>query len=185
MASPLQFRMACRSLHAGGVIAYPTEAVWGLGCEPQNRHACTQLLHMKQRDWRKGLILIAADFEQLRPYVSNLSHKELLPALKTWPGPATWLLPASAHAPEWVRGDSDRIAVRVSAHPLVAELCRRYGGALVSTSANRTNEAPAMTATKVRLCFGTSLDGLLPGALGGLERPTPIRDLLTGKLLRA
>ena len=185
MASALQFRLACRALHAGGVIAYPTEAVWGLGCEPRNRHACTALLHLKQRDWRKGMILIAADFEQLRPFIAPLSAQQLAPALNTWPGPATWLLPASAETPEWVRGDSDRIAVRVTNHPIAAELCRRYGGALVSTSANRAGEPPAMSVAQVRAHLGARLDGVLPGALGGLDRPTPIRDLLTGELLRA
>lgn len=185
MASALQFRLACRALHAGGVVAYPTEAVWGLGCEPRNRHACLKLLHLKQRDWRKGMILIAADFEQLRPYVAALDDKTLAPALRTWPGPATWLLPASEETPEWVRGDSDRIAVRVTNHPIARELCLRYGGALVSTSANRAGEPPAMNVAQVRLHLGSQLDGVLPGELGRLDRPTPIRDLLTGTLLRA
>lgn len=185
MASALQFRLACRALSAGDVIAYPTEAVWGLGCDPRNRHAGFTLLHIKQRDWRKGLILIAADFTQLAPYVASLTHAQLAPALKTWPGPATWLLPASDRAPEWLRGESDRIAVRVTNHPVAAELCRRYGGPLVSTSANRAGEPPATSATNVRLRLGVQLAAIVPGALGGLDRPTPIRDLITGTLLRA
>ena len=185
MASSMQLRAACRALSLGGVIAYPTEAVWGLGCEPQNRHACTKLLHLKQRDWRKGLILIAADFEQLRPYVEPLSAAQLRPALQTWPGPATWLLPASAHTPEWVRGEHASVAVRVTAHPLAAALCRAYGGAIVSTSANRAGESPAMKVAQIRLRFGMQVDALLPGALGGLDKPTPIRDLHSGTLLRS
>ncbi|TXH04823.1 MAG: tRNA threonylcarbamoyladenosine biosynthesis protein RimN [Nevskiaceae bacterium] len=185
MAATMPLRAACHALHAGGVIAYPTEAVWGLGCAPLNRHACEQLLHLKQRDWRKGLILIAAEFAQLRPYLAEVDAALLRPALATWPGPATWLVPASKLTPEWVRGEHDSVAVRVTAHPLAAALCRAYGGAIVSTSANRAGQAPAMTATQVRLRLGRGVDVILPGALGGLERPTPIRDLRSGKLLRA
>lgn len=184
MASTLQIRAACHSLTAGGVIAYPTEAVWGLGCEPLNRHACTKLLHLKERDWRKGLILIAASFEQIEPYVESLSARELAPALKTWPGPATWLFPASGLTPEWVRGEHDTIAVRVTAHPTASLLCRAYGGAIVSTSANRAGQAPAMNVSQIRLRFGMRVDAVVSGALGGLDKPTQIRDLRSGKLLR-
>ena len=184
MASTLQLRAACHSLSAGGVIAYPTEAVWGFGCEPQNRHACIKLLHLKERDWRKGLIIIAADFSQLEPYVETLSAKELAPALKTWPGPATWLFPASKYTPEWVRGEHESIAVRVTAHPIASALCRTYGGAIVSTSANRAGQSPAMSGTQVRLRFGMQVDAIVSGALGGLDKPTQIRDLRSGTLLR-
>jgi L-threonylcarbamoyladenylate synthase len=185
MTSQMQLRAACHSLSAGGVVAYPTEAVWGLGCEPQNRHACTHLLHLKQRDWRKGLILIAADFEQLRPYLQPLDGRQLQPAFKTWPGPATWLVPASPLTPEWVRGEHDSVAVRVTAHPVAAALCRAYGGPIVSTSANRAGQDPAMNVAQVRLRFGMRVDAVVPGALGSLDRPTPIRDLLSGTLLRS
>ncbi|MGH8541541.1 MAG: L-threonylcarbamoyladenylate synthase [Stenotrophobium sp.] len=184
MTDSLHIRMACHALSAGGVIAYPTEAVWGLGCDPLNRHAGERLLHLKQRDWRKGLILIAADFSQLRPFIADLPLNDLQPALTTWPGPATWLVPAAETVPEWVRGEHDKIAVRVTAHPLAAALCQAFGGAIVSTSANRAGEPPALTATQVRLRFGAALDTVLMGRLGGLAKPTPIRDLYSGKLLR-
>lgn len=185
MASALQLRAACDALAAGGVIAYPTEAVWGFGCEPQNQHACIKLLHLKERDWRKGMILIATDFEQLRPYVQPLSAKELAPAMATWPGPATWLVPASEFTPQWVRGEHPNIAVRVTAHPLASALCRAYGGPIVSTSANRAGLPPAMTSTQVRLRFGMEVDAILNGPLGGLDKPTQIRDLRSGTLLRS
>jgi L-threonylcarbamoyladenylate synthase len=185
MTSPLQLRVACHALNAGGVIAYPTEAVWGLGCEPLNRHACTRLLHLKQRDWRKGLILIAADFEQLRPFVESLPENKMRKAFESWPGPATWLLPASELTPEWVRGEHDSVAVRVTAHPVAAALCRAYGGAIVSTSANRAGQSPALNVAQLRVRFGGQVDAAVSGAVGELKQPTPIRDLLSGKLLRS
>lgn len=179
----LGIKRAVEVLKTGGVIAYPTEAVWGLGCEPMNRHALECLLHMKQRDWRKGLILIAADFVQLKPYVAEVPPDVLQKALDTWPGPNTWVFPASRHAPDLVTGGRDTIAVRVSAHPLVAELCRAYGSAIVSTSANVSRRVPARSATHVRRQFGDAVS-LVAGALGGLAKPTPVRDLLSGQAWR-
>ena len=184
MATSLQIRAACHALRDGGVIAYPTEAVWGLGCDPMNRHAGERLLHLKQRDWRKGLILIAANYTQLLPLIADIPLNQLQPALRTWPGPATWLVPASERVPEWVRGEHQTVAVRVTAHPVAAALCAAYGGAIVSTSANRAGEPPALTVTQLRLRFGDQLDAVLTGPLGGRSQPTTIRDLQSGKILR-
>jgi L-threonylcarbamoyladenylate synthase len=180
-----QLQRAVAALRDGGVIAYPTEAVWGLGCDPQDRKAVDRLLRLKRRNWRKGLILIADDFEQLWPYVSDPLTSQHEPALASWPGPATWLLPASRHAPAWITGGRAQIAVRVTAHPVASALCRHYGGAIVSTSANRAHRLPLLTRLQVQRQFGRALDYVVPGQLGGLERPTPIRDVVTGEVLRA
>ena len=184
MTSALHLGAAYRALRAGGVIAYPTEAVWGLGCDPENAHAVQRLLQIKRRPEHKGLILIAANFEQLRPYLGPLPPARLLQVQHSWPGPNTWLLPASPRVPRWIRGDSPRVAVRVTAHPLAQALCYVFGGPLVSTSANRNGGNPARSALQVRRQLGRELDFILPGGLGGLARPTPIRDALTGKLIR-
>lgn len=175
---------ACRALAAGGVIGYPTEAVWGLGCEPRSDAAVRKLLALKRRDWRKGLILIAADFSQLENFVRPVAGELLQKALATWPGPHTWLFPAAASAPELVTGGRKTIAVRVTAHPVAAALCAAYDGALVSTSANLTGQPPALTAQRVRQRFGAALDAIVAGALGGLTTPTPIRDLLSEARIR-
>jgi L-threonylcarbamoyladenylate synthase len=179
-----QLRPAVEALKAGEVVAYPTEAVWGLGCDPLNSAAIARLLTMKQREWDKGLILIAADFEQLEPYVEVPSRAAWRRARLSWPGPSTWVFPAAEDVPPWLTGNRDTLAVRVTAHPVASALCRAYDGAIVSTSANRSGEAPAMTATDVRLRFGRKLGALVPGVLGGLDRPTTIREVATGHILR-
>lgn len=184
LSSPIKLRMAVRALQQGGVIAYPTEAVWGLGCDPLNRDAVLRLLALKRRPVHKGLILVASDFAMLDPFVRPMNEKLERRAFSTWPGPVTWLWPASALAPPWITGGQARIAVRVSRHPLVAELCDAYGAALVSTSANTSGRNPARSAAEVRLMFGPRIDALLPGAVGRLARPTVIRDLLSGRTLR-
>jgi len=182
---PPKIIAACRALNAGGVVAYPTEAVWGLGCDPRSEAAVQKLLALKRRDWRKGLILIAADFSQLQDFVRPVADELLQKALTAWPGPHTWLFPAAADAPKLVTGGRATIAVRVSAHPIAAALCRAYNGALVSTSANLAGQPPALTALRVRQRFGRNLDAVVSGALGELRAPTPIRDLRSGEVVRA
>lgn len=184
MPGPTQLRAACAALRAGGVIAYPTEGVWGLGCEPRNELAVDRLLALKKRDWRKGLILVAASFEQLEPFVQLPSRTAQKRAFSTWPGPATWVFPASDHTPMWISGDRDSVAIRVTAHPVAKALCEAYGGPIVSTSANRSGHPPARSATQARLEFAGRLDALLPGALGGRDNPTVIRDVISGMILR-
>lgn len=174
---------AARILRAGGVVAYPTEAVFGLGCDPLNRSAVLRLLAIKQRPMDKGLILIANRLEQLLPFLRPLGRKVERRLQETWPGPVTWLLPAHAATPRWLRGRHSKLAVRVTAHPLAAALCGAFGGPVVSTSANASGRPPARTALQTRLrCPGVDL--ILSGATGGLPRPTPIRDALSGEVHR-
>lgn len=184
MINRWQLSQAARSIHQGGVIAYPTEAVFGLGCDPLNPEAVQRILEIKQRDIAKGLILIAADIEQLTPFIAPLEDTALATVQKDWPGPHTWLLPARPETPRWLRGDHDTIAVRVTAHPLAAALCRAAGHALVSTSANPSSRPPARHTLQVRRYFPHELDAVLAGAVGKETGPTPIRDLASGQWTR-
>jgi L-threonylcarbamoyladenylate synthase len=182
--SPFQLREAVRRVQAGAVVAYPTEAVYGLGCDPLDADAVQRILAIKGRPVHKGLILIAADFAQLRSFVGELDVQRQAEVRATWPGPHTWLLPAAPHCPSWLTGRHDSLAVRVTAHPLAAALCRQAGMPLVSTSANRAGRRPARSALGVRRCCGAEVDYILHGPTGGLQRPTAIRDARSGALLR-
>lgn len=174
-----------RALQQEEVIAYPTEAVFGLGCDPDSEKAVNALLALKQRPWQKGLILIAASYEQLIPYVddSALSDLQRETIFSCWPGPVTWVIPARTDTPHWLTGDFDSLAVRVSDHPLVQQLCLQYGKPVVSTSANLSGLEPCRTEEEVRIQFGPSLPVLL-GKVGGRLNPSEIRDALTGKQFR-
>lgn len=182
--SPFRLREAARLLRGGAVLAYPTEAVYGLGCNPLDGPAVRRLLAIKGRPLHKGLILIAADVEQLLPFVGSLSDAQWQQVQAEWPGPVTWVLPAAPDLPAWLSGGRDTIAVRVTAHGPAAELCRAAGMPLVSTSANASGRPPARTALQARLrCPG--VDAVLAGPTGGRRRPTEIRDLGSGRQLRA
>lgn len=172
---------AVAQLNAGKVIAYPTEAVYGLGCDPMNEAAVMQLLHIKQRPLEKGLILIAASIEQLKPYLM-LTEDILAKVLPTWAGATTWVIPAQDHVPKWLTGEHHSLAVRVTAHPIAKRLCENYGGALVSTSANFSNQPAFKAAKQVAQAFPDLF--VLDGALGDLAQETAIYDVLTGEQLR-
>lgn len=169
-------------LKRGGLIAYPTESCYGLGCDPMNRRAIKKILQLKGRGAAKGLILIAADRNQLRPYATRASI-EAAWEKGFWPGPVTWVLPAAKTCPEWISGGRDTVAVRITAHAGAAELCRQAGMALVSTSANKSGGKPAKTWQQCSRLFGRRVR-VLPGRIGARKRPSTLIDLASGKVLR-
>jgi L-threonylcarbamoyladenylate synthase len=185
MAGSLAIRQAGALIRAGGVLAYPTEAVWGLGCDPLDAEAVARILAIKERPASMGLILIAAEFGQLLPWLEPLPYEVEARMAATWPGPVTWVVPAQAWVPDWVHGGRGSLAVRVTAHAQSAALCRATGFAIVSTSANRSGHPPARTGIQVRRWFDDELDLILGGATGGRQRPSEIRDALTGLPIRS
>ena len=182
--SPLRLQSAVNVLYRGGVIALPTEAVWGLSCNPDNELAVARLLELKGRSLAKGLILVAASQSQFGSLLARLPAEQSNKLSASWPGPATWLLPHRGLVPPWIHGEHDTVAVRVSDHPVVRALCQAWGGPLVSTSANPAGCRPAQELFQVKRYFGDKLDYLLPGAIGGDARPTAIRNLASGKIIR-
>lgn len=180
-----QLARARTILQQGGVIAYPTEAVWGLGCDPWNQSAVERILVLKKRPIEKGMILVASSIQQVRFLLDLLPDNLQREAESHWPGPVTCLLPdINQQIPEWVRGDHSTIAVRVSDHPVVRALCTAAGTPLVSTSCNPAGQEPARNATQVHHYFDDQLDWIVPGELGGNSKPSRIIDIVTGHQLR-
>ena len=171
---------AARAIQKGGIVAYATEYCFGLGCNPMNRSAVLKLLRLKRRPVQKGLILIAADVEQLAPYADDIPAA----VAATWPGPHTWLLEPRENVPGWITGDHPRIAVRVTAHIQAAALCRAADMAIVSTSANRGGGKPIRSDREVARQFMDEVDVILSGQVGDATAPTPIRDGVSGVLVR-
>lgn len=180
----LHLRLATDVLAAGGVVACPTEAVWGLSCNPQDPLAVARVLSLKGRPVAKGLILVAASEGQLEFLLGQLGEQERRTLSASWPGPATWLVAHHQRVPDWIHGDHDTVAVRVSDHPVVRALCTAWGGPLVSTSANRAGARPPRERFQVQRSFGDRLDYYLPGQVGRSARPSTIRDLVSGQIVR-
>lgn len=174
-------------LRRGGVIAYPTEGVWGLGCDPFDQAAVLRLLAIKQRPVDKGLILIAGTLAQLERIVdwTALPATRRDSVLASWPGPNTWIVPAAATVPQWITGAHAGIAVRVSAHAGVVALCDAFGGALVSTSANPAGAPAPRSAEALDAAVLAGVDAVVAGETGARAQASTIRDAASGETLRA
>ncbi|VFP80343.1 Sua5/YciO/YrdC/YwlC family protein [Candidatus Erwinia haradaeae] len=167
------------------IISYPTEAVFGLGCDPYSKKAIINLLSLKKRSIEKGFILIAANYNQLAPLVDDeklsFSQKDLM--FSSWPGPVTWILPARENTPYWLTGRFSTLAVRVSNHASVINLCIAWGKPLVSTSANFANLPPCRHESEVLVNFGNDFP-VFSGKTGGRKKPSDIRNIFTGEYIR-
>ena len=183
MATSEHIQSAAQRIQQGGVIACPTEAVWGLSCDPWNQAAVQRILDLKTRPMHKGLILVAASTNQFDFVLKGLDAQQLEQLKHSWPGPNTWLVPHHNRLPQWITGEHSSVALRVSSHPLLQALCQ-LTGPLVSTSANPTGLEPALNKAEIDAYFPQQLDAVLDAPLGGHNRPSCIRDLLTGEIIR-
>ncbi|ANF82808.1 tRNA threonylcarbamoyladenosine biosynthesis protein RimN [Acinetobacter sp. NCu2D-2] len=180
---------AATLLNKGDVLAYPTEAVWGLGCDPYNEQAFLEILRLKQRPIEKGVILLAGHISQVEHLFAGLSDETKAQIIDSWTnrGPAeratTWLLPASCDIPTWIKGQHPKVAVRVTTHPLCVALCQAFGGFIVSTSANPAGLEPARSLQDAMNYFGEELN-YLNGDLGMSQKPSRILDAVTGEVIR-
>jgi L-threonylcarbamoyladenylate synthase len=182
--TPLPYIRRLRAfIKRGGVIAYPTESCFGLGCDPANRRAVQRILALKGRPQRKGLILVGSDLRQFSRYLAPLPFGFEARLSEWWPGPNTLLLPVSKHCPRWLNGAHDTLAVRVTAHPGCRSLCHAIGMALISTSANRAGCRPIKDAKTCTRIFGKQVL-TLPGQIGRHKRPSRIIEPLSGKTYR-
>lgn len=181
----LNIQRACQSLKQGNVIAYPTEAVWGLGCDPQNEAAVGKILRLKNRPVHKGLILVSGSIAQFEPLLNKLSREQRDKLIASWPGHITWLVPDSDNLiPEWIKGDHQSVAIRVSSHTIVQELCSAFGGPIVSTSANEAGKEEIKSRFILEDKFADKIAGIVDGDLGKSAKPSEIRDLLSGRVIR-
>ena len=183
MASEFAVRYAAHCVRQGGVIAYPTETVYGLGCDPLCLDAVDAVNRLKGRDARKGLILLASSLQQLDPLI-DVSDPGQRAALTAEDEPTSWIVPARDAAPAWITGGRDTLAVRISPHPVVIQLCELLGHALVSTSANPAGRQPARNALQLHRYFDGLVDAILVSSHNGSGRPSKIRILETRQLLR-
>ncbi len=179
----------------GGIFSYPTESVYGLGCDPNNEEAVQRLLDIKNRHMRKGLILIATDFSQISQYLHNdILHptneaNARSNKLAHQPSDTTFTHLVNEHTPKWLTGEFNSLAIRISKHPEVVQLCGAFGSAMVSTSANFSGQPPAKNFDEVVSIFSTNtksslIDAILEGTTGNLQQPSSIRDAATNEIIR-
>ena len=178
----MQLEQAAQAIKQGKVIAYPTEAVYGLGADPTQDKALAKIYKLKKRDPAKGLIIVAANWDMVKHFTAPIPNYDSIFA--SWPGAVTWVFPASNSAPRLVQNPNNTIAIRVSAHPIVQALCTELNAPIVSTSANIQAQAPAKTAAEVTKIFGSDIAVVIDAPLGGNSSVSTIRNALDGTVLR-
>ena len=166
------------------MFGYPTDTIWGFGCHPLIGHAVARILDIKQRPSHKGLILLSSRLEYCAAYI-DADPEQLCPILESTTKPTTWLVPANESCPDWLCGEFPTIAVRITDHPLLQQICERLEAPVVSTSANRSGKAPVRNSLQMRRQFGTDLDYIVTGFATGGDRPSEIKSLFSGEILRA
>jgi len=183
MAPFWRIKEAAAYIEAGGVIACPAEAVWGLSCDPWNLSAVAFLCKMKQRPLSKGVIVASGDIAHFAPLLDALDDDGRSRVLSSWPGPVTWLVPNRGYFPSWVTGESNEVAIRVTSAPALSCLCRELDSPVVTTSANWAGAQPAKHLFQVRRYFGSEI-AVVPGDVDLAGKPSAIKRIKTGEVLR-
>lgn len=176
------FEEAARILAGGGVVAHPTETLYGLAVNPWSPEGILKLSALKERDPSSGYIIIAAGLEQARRLVApeDPAIFEVL-AAGFWPGPLTLVLPPSREAPGAAAGARAGIALRVTSDPVAEGLVRAFGRPVTSTSANRSGKLPATTAAEVAAIFGAGVDLVIDGGARARGLPSTLLDLTSAE----
>lgn len=186
MQLQLTTKEASTILQNDGVIAYPTETVWGFGCLANKPSALRKLLAIKNRSADKGLILLGNSLDMFNDFVdfSKLSASQIETLLKPPLTPTSWLVPAKENVSLLVRGRHSSIAIRFATNPSCKELIAELNTPIVSTSANQDGLPICKIKEEIRFLFDKQLDGILEGDVGCRNTPSQIIDLLTKKVIR-
>ena len=181
--SPWALNRLSGAIAAGAVIGYPTDTIWGFGCDPLNAASVAHILQIKRRPVEMGVILLSSRLEYCEPFVRIPAERraEIESPAAT---PTTWLIDASPACPEWIRGRHPTVAIRITDHPVLEALCAGFGRPLVSTSANRSGRPTVRNALQMRRQFGDELDAIVTGFDTGGSKASRIQSLASGQLLR-
>ena len=177
-------KVAAEVIKAGGVVAYPTEHCFGIGCDPRNTQAIKRILDIKRRKKHKGLILISDQLWRFNQYIRSIPIAHRQEVIDSWPGPFTWLIPARGNVSRWLRGRHNSIAIRVTKHPEARALARMCAMPLVSTSANRATKPVLVTHQEVSRVFKGEIDYVVEGRVGYASAPSTIRNSINGQVIR-
>ncbi len=180
-----QIKKASNIVKNGGVIVYPTEAVYGLGCDPLNPCAVGKILDIKNRRIDKGLLLITANIKHIMAYIHKPQTDKINAILLSSETPTTWLFKAAENVPYWLTGNHPTIAIRLTQHPIAKALCTQLGHPLVSTSANISTKPPIVRKVLAYKHFYKKVDYIISGSVGNHNSPSEIRDAASGQILRA
>ena len=175
-----EVQRAAEILKRGGLVAFPTETVYGLGADASSREAVARLYAVKGRPGEHPAIVHFADAAGAFTWAREVPEAARKLAARFWPGPLTLILKRAPQVGDFVTGSQDSVGVRVPAHPLARELLEDFGGGLAAPSANRFGRVSPTTAQHVRDDLGKDVDAVLDGGPCGVGLESTIVDLSRG-----
>jgi len=183
-SAPEEYEDISDAIVKGKIIAYPTESVFGIGCDPENEQSINKIIEIKNRGKQKGLIIIADEVKKLSKFI----HKDYLDLFikksDIESKPTTWIVPSSKHVLNLVKGEDSSVALRITQHPIASRICKYSNKAIISTSANISSKTPAKNSNEILMQFGEEIDIIVDGRVGDSIKPTQIVDLITNKVIR-
>ena len=173
---------AVNVLKKGGIVVYPTETVYGIGCDPFNRIAYERVQHLKGRT-KKQMLLLACSLSQVEQFTGRLANIPRRLAHEFWPGPLTMVIKPRNEMPEYLYGDSGGVAFRITSHPIAAAISKNFGYPMTSTSANITGKPPVETYEEALNMFGKDVSIVIENNIPLNGTPSTVIDLTSGKPL--
>jgi len=172
-----EIERAVELLRTGGVVAFPTETVYGLGADAENADAVRRVYAIKGRPPGHPVIVHVADAEQLDVWAREIPQSARTLAQRFWPGPLTFVLKRTPRASDMLTGGQDTVAVRAPSHPIAQEILRRFGGGVIAPSANRFGTVSATRAEHVAADLGSAVDLIVDGGPTTIGIESTIVDL--------
>ncbi len=159
----MSIEKAIKILQTGGLVAMPTETVYGLAADAQNPAALRKIFLAKQRPMDHPLIVHLAEMSLLPQWVKEVPAPAWVLAERFWPGPLTLIFKKASHVQDWVTGGQETVGIRIPHHPVALALLQGFGGGLAAPSANRFGRISPTTAEAVREELGDAVDLILEG----------------------
>ncbi len=178
-----QLDLAVKTLQTGGIIAYPTESVFGLGCDASNLKAIERLLSIKQRSYKKGFIVLVSDIRYALPLLSPLSSVQIDKIDQTSVRATTWLINKRSDLSPLLVGEHQKLAVRVTDNPIAKKLCELFAKPIISTSCNLNAKSTSSHVSYIRNKMILKVDQIVSGRCSG-QPPSQIIDLDSGVVIR-
>jgi tRNA threonylcarbamoyl adenosine modification protein (Sua5/YciO/YrdC/YwlC family) len=164
---------AAEVLKAGGVIAYPTDTIYGLGCDLYNKKAIQRIYQIKRRDPKKPFSFICSDLKHISEYaqVTNLAYRIMKRYL---PGPYTFILPGTKLVPRIMLTKRKTVGIRVPDHPICLALVKALGNPIISTSANLSGEEALTDPREIEETLGSQIDLIIDGGILAVQPSTVV-----------
>ena len=172
-----------RFIRRGGIIAYPTESCFGLGCDPKNKKEINKIIKLKKRSLNKNFILIGSSLKHFDSFTNSFNDVTKKKLFSKWPGPHTWVIKANHRCPNWLKSNS-KLALRIPSFSSCQALINSIDMAITSSSLNLSGKIPLRNYRDAYKFLPDKVK-LIKGRIGNNRNPSVIQDFKTKYIIRS